>query len=286
LRYFFEEADSIFDLTKIEYLDKELEQLFPVDEDDFHPKYVDKLLKVNTLAGEEQWILVHIEVQGSKDEGFAERMFTYFYRIYEKYKRPIAALAILTDSNKNFRPNRFEKSFLSTKIQYDYKLIKVLDLDEKELIASSNPFAMVVLVAKKALNKGKLSQDEMFSLKIELAKTMLQKGFTQQKIRTMMNFLKFYVRFENKDFNSKFESSIDELSNKIRKPMGIEEFILTRAERKGELKGEKRGELTSKTLVIENLIQKMGLSNEQVANIAEVSIEFVEKIRLKLNTKH
>ena len=47
LRFFFENADEIFDMNRgFEFLDKELEQLFPIQENDFNPKYVDKLVKV------------------------------------------------------------------------------------------------------------------------------------------------------------------------------------------------------------------------------------------------
>ena len=89
LRFFFQNAEELFDFTKpFEFLDKELEQLFPSNPDDFTPKYVDKLVKVFTYEGTEKWILVHIEVQGSTDHEFSHRMFQYFYRIYDKYRRP------------------------------------------------------------------------------------------------------------------------------------------------------------------------------------------------------
>jgi len=113
LRFFFKNAEALFDFQRpFEFLDKELEQLFPSNPDDFSPKYVDKLVKVFTIEGEEQWILVHIEVQGSTDRDFAGRMFQYFYRIYDKYQRPITAFAILTDANKSFKPSYFEQRYL------------------------------------------------------------------------------------------------------------------------------------------------------------------------------
>jgi hypothetical protein len=64
LKFFFQNAEETFDLNrKISFLDKELEQLFPNNQDDFNPKYVDKLLKVYTKSGKEEWVLVHIEVR-------------------------------------------------------------------------------------------------------------------------------------------------------------------------------------------------------------------------------
>ena len=115
LRFFFENADELFDFERpFEFLDKELEQLFPTNPDDFSPKYVDKLVKVFTKEGSEQWILVHIEVQGSSDATFEHRMFQYFYRIYDKYQRPVTAFAILTDRNKGFKPSHFQQTYLGT----------------------------------------------------------------------------------------------------------------------------------------------------------------------------
>jgi predicted transposase YdaD len=53
--------------------------------------------------------------------------------------------------------------------------------------------------------------------------------------------------------------------------MGIEELILHITEQKGIEKG--------KAEVVQNLIIKLGLKNEQVANIAGVSIKFVMQVR-------
>src|SRR5690349_4149063 len=67
--------------------------------------YIDKLFKVYLKkSGEEQWILLHVEIQNEKDNEFSKRMFTYFYRIFDTYDRAIASLAVLADTNKTWRP--------------------------------------------------------------------------------------------------------------------------------------------------------------------------------------
>ena len=102
LKFFFEDAEKLFDMERgFQFLDKELEQLFPTEEIEA-PKFVDKLVKVFTKTGEEDWILVHIEVQGYDDKDFAKRMFTYFYRILDKYGKPVTAIAILQMRTGNF----------------------------------------------------------------------------------------------------------------------------------------------------------------------------------------
>ncbi|TVQ42695.1 MAG: hypothetical protein EA362_12740 [Saprospirales bacterium] len=79
LKYLYPDAENIFDFSKgFEFLDKELEDLFPKNEQE-NIRYVDKLVKVYHKKNGEQWLLFHIEVQGYKDPEFRERMFTYYY---------------------------------------------------------------------------------------------------------------------------------------------------------------------------------------------------------------
>ncbi len=182
LRFFFENADELFDMERgFQFLDKELEQLFPNTQDEFSPKYVDKLVKVFTCEGQEQWILVHIEVHGSRDNEFSHRMFQYFYRIYDKYQRPITAFAILTDRNKHFQPHKFEQSYLGTTLRYDFNMYKIQEQDEAKLLESNNPFAMVVLTVLVALKKGKMTENELLREKIALLRRLVNKGFKREK---------------------------------------------------------------------------------------------------------
>jgi predicted transposase YdaD len=85
LRFFYQDADNIFDFSKKpEFLDKELEELFPDQKNT--TRHVDKLVKVWLKDGSVKWILIHCEVQGYGDKDFELRMFIYFYRIFRRYK--------------------------------------------------------------------------------------------------------------------------------------------------------------------------------------------------------
>lgn len=287
LRFFFENADKLFDMQRgFEFLDKELEQLFPTNPDEFSPKYVDKLVKVFTREGEEQWILVHIEVQGSKDDEFSHRMFQYFYRIYDKYQYPLTAFAILTDRNRKFRPQKFEQTYLGTTLRYDFNLYKILEQDETVLLENNNPFAMVVLTVLVALKKGKLTEDELLGEKLTLAKRLLKRQFSKDKIRALMNFLKLYVRFGNTEKAIKFDEELAILTYKNKKTMGIEEFVLARAERVGEKRGEKRGMLLKENeknvSFVQTLLKETDFDDAKIARLASVTVEFVAQIREQL----
>ena len=129
LRFFVPNADDLFDFGKgFEFLDKELEQLFPPDDDNFSPQFVDKLVKVTTNEGNEECVFVHVEVQGYADKDFALRMFQYYARIWDKHSRPITAFAIFVDNSKNFHPTKYKTAYLGTEIYYKFNtFLKLLN---------------------------------------------------------------------------------------------------------------------------------------------------------------
>jgi hypothetical protein len=79
--FFFPQAHAGIDWNQgFEFLDKELQQV--VRDAELGKRLVDKLVKIYRMAGEETWVLIHIEIQGQREIDFAERMFVYYYRIY------------------------------------------------------------------------------------------------------------------------------------------------------------------------------------------------------------
>ncbi len=289
LRFFFPDADEQFDMSKgFQFLDKELNQLFPAEELK-EPKSVDKLVKVFTHSGKEQWMLLHIEVQGYLDKHFSERMFIYFYRIFERYRKPVTAIAILTDNYKSFRPSAFHYDFMGTSFTYTFNMYKIRDQDEKQLLDNPNPFAMIVCIVLLALKKGKLSEDELLKEKLSLARALLNRKIPIAKVRSLMTFLKYYVHFEDEKNNANFEEAL-EVITKNSKNMGIEEFLLDRAKKqgieegleKGIKKGIEQGIEQGKSDVVKNLLRAGKFSISEIANFAGVTESFVRKVKRSL----
>lgn len=87
LRFFFQEADTIFDIGKgFEFMDKELSEIYPELEKKGGSRFVDMLVKTYLKNGSEEWMLIHLEIQDRNDKHFAKRTFQYFYRIYDRYE--------------------------------------------------------------------------------------------------------------------------------------------------------------------------------------------------------
>ena len=110
-----------------------------------------------------------------------------------------------------------------------------------------------------------------------------------------MNFLRYYVRFENPVVNLKFDKEVEILTGRST-TMGIEELLLERAKNQGleeglekgleqgMEKGFEKGEENKSHAVVANLISH-GFSDEHAASIAEVSLDFVNKVRSELKGK-
>ncbi len=272
LLFFYPDAGSYFDFSKnFEYLDKELEQLFPPEDNSSQVRFVDKLVKVHCKNGDSEWILVHIEVQGYHDIHFGRRMFTYYSRILDKYDKPITAFAIFTESNAAFKPCEYYREFMGTSVLYKYNSFKILEQDEQLQVKSDNPFATVILTALVALKRKHIPENELLSIKATLARGLLLKGFSKKKIAKLMNFLRYYIRFEKAETVVKFDHIINHLTKRST-TMGIEEFLLDRAKKEGER--NKAAEL------ITNLLRETSFTIETIAHLVGMPPEFVEQVKL------
>ena len=157
-------------------------------------KIVDKLAKLYTHNGLEEWILIHCEVQGEYRSDFPQRMYTHFYRIFDKYGKRISTHAILTENTPKVRTRSYVTEFLNTKLEYRYNVYKISRQSEAELRQSNNPFAMVVLTVRSVLKKKCLDDVALMEIKLALVKQFLTMSLPKKKIRLMINFLKNYIR--------------------------------------------------------------------------------------------
>ncbi|MEB3342973.1 hypothetical protein [Okeania sp.] len=65
-------------------MDKEFKKNF--QDASLSKRLADKLVKVLLKNSQETVILIHTKIQGQYESDFAERMYVYHYRIYDKYR--------------------------------------------------------------------------------------------------------------------------------------------------------------------------------------------------------
>jgi len=300
MRFVFPEADRELDFTRsFEFLDKELGEMYPEPEKPMQTREVDKLVKVYQKDGEERWMLVHLEVQGWNDPLFSKRMFQYYYRILDRFNRPVTAIAIFTDRAGRNMPNRFEDRCLGTRLTYEYNTLFTLDYTHAQLEASDNPFAIVLLVVKMAELKNIRSNDEFDALLLE-QKTLIaillhqKRLFSEEKIKAIDIFLNNYITFRKPETNLIFMDRLDNITGK-RKTMGIAEQLaeikakeaLQEGLQKGMMEGLQKGlergraeERENASIVfVQNLLANTEFSIEKIASLANVSLGFVTKVK-------
>lgn len=281
MRYFFKadlcqiypDADELFDMDKgFDFLDKELGELYP-GVDIHHPKFVDKLVKMYKKNGAEKWLLIHIEVQGYNDALFTRRMFTYFCRILDRFDKEVASIAIFTDNDKSYCPDVYQYNSLDTSNIFRFKTYKIKGQDKEALENSDNPFAMVVLTVLIALEGSKNRPADLLNLTVDLARRLFRKGFSKFKINRLLYFLSAYVYFDNQEMFINFEREIATINNNERS-MGIKELATQLIEEHVKEK--------EKASFVTNLLVKSNHSLQEIAEFANVPIDFVIGIKNKL----
>lgn len=162
------------------FLDKELQQITP--DANSGRRYADKLIKVYANDGSETWVLIHVEVQGEPEYAFAERMYTYQYRLRDRYEVDVVSLAVLADTRDSFRPTTFHYQRWGCELTFTFPTAKLIDWEARwaELEASNNVFALVVMAQIKAkrVKDGATRKD----VKVALIRLLYERGYNRDQV--------------------------------------------------------------------------------------------------------
>lgn len=226
----------------------------------------DEILEVRLKNGDEMWVLVHIEMQNYSDNDFNERMFSYYYRIFDKHNKNIVSLAVLTDLNENFRPQPYKQDLFGTKINFEYNVVKLIDYSKKELLASDNPFAMIVLVHLEAMKAGR-NNNKKFDAKVRLTELLKEKGYSSKFVELLFVFMDTEIRLP-KDLEKKYEEKIGE---------SVMTHIVTSWEERGIEQGMQQGmqqgilqtakQMIRKNMDVNLIAEITGLTKKDIADI-------------------
>ncbi len=174
----------------------------------------DKLVKVRLKGGEERWILIHVEIQSSLEPKFTDRMFKYFYRIFDLYpEEKISAIVLYTGKSRPKAHDYFATGDGDgTGVFYFFNSFWVEEANNAALKASENPFALVTLAAKH-LNHSQKKGQKRLNFKLELIKLMEKKDYTLFQINSLLTFIQFLLILP-KNLELKFEEQFKELYEK------------------------------------------------------------------------
>lgn len=231
---FFPEAHADIDWGRpCESLDKELQQITP--EAQIGRRYVDKLVKVWLKTGEEQWVLVHVEVQMTDEAQFPWRMYVYNCRIFVRYNKKVASFAVLGDDNPDWRPQSYGYRLWGTEAGLTFPIVKLLDYATKrtELEESDSPFSTVIL-AHLDTQETRRNLGERKDRKFALVKRLLERGWDARRVRQLFNLIDWLMELP-KDLRTEFCEQVAHYEEEKRMPFvnTFEEIGLERGLVKG-----------------------------------------------------
>jgi hypothetical protein len=216
-----------------EALDKEFQQV--VRPAEIGRRYVDKLVKVWTKDGGECWVLIHVEVQTTRDTEFPKRVYVYNYRIFDRYDRAVASLAVLADDDPDWRPDHFYHRQFGCEAGIRFPPVKLLDYAAHEamLEASTNPFAKVVLAHLKAQETHR-DPASRHAWKIRLVRGLYERGFSAQDVRELFRVIDWMMELPP-PLDTMFWQELDRIQEERRMP------FITSVQRVGRREGLREG---------------------------------------------
>lgn len=229
----------------------------------------DKLLKLHLKDGTEQWVLIHIEVESGAKANVPERMFVYFYRIFDKEGKVVTALVIFSGDSVPKNHDRYEYDLLGTELVYKYNTYCVKDADEEELLKSDNPLAMAVLAAI-YVNRSKKKGELRLQYKLKLIELLRERDYGEKEIDALVQFINLLMVLP-KEMEQKFEDTITEIYNLKEKKMDAV----------SQAKMKRFGDKLVRALYGDSVADEIVEERKKVAQLAKEKEEAAQLVREK-----
>jgi hypothetical protein len=179
MAFFFRDAHAAIDWARpFDFLDQELAALSPGAR--MGKRRLDKLVQVRLRGSRaEQWVMIHLEIQSQRDTGFAERVFTYHYRVYDRYRRP----------------SSFSYDLMGSQMALFFPIVKLHDYASRieELLTQQNLFALVTATHLLS-QRSKRNAHKRRQAKWRLIKLVYTRTWDEQRIIDALRVIDWMMR--------------------------------------------------------------------------------------------
>ena len=227
---------------------------------------------------------MEVQSYSSGYEVFGERMFRYFYRIWDKFrykyddKSEIVAAAIYTYKGERGKDRKYVyklPELPEDMLVYNFKTLDIEKID-LESINNENPLKLVFKMGKKLLNTG-AADEEIYNAKIELAKELknYDKVKNNEQVKALVDFLEYLFLIEDPTLEDKYEE-FKKLQGGVFN-MSVDEIRKIHYTQKGIEQGIEQGKKEEKIKIAKSLLDILDI--EIVAEKTGLTIEELEKFK-------
>ena len=216
----------------------------------------DVLKKVTDTKGDT--FVLQIEFQVRDEPKMVYRMAEYFIMLERKYELPVKQFVIFLGSDNPKMPTELDMEML----KFKYPLVSLSTLDYHIFLNSDKPEEIILGIL--ANFKGENPENALKQILVRIKETT--KG--DFSLNRYFNQLRVLAQLRNLELNLK--NAMDSISEYIKE----ERDVLY-------LRGQER----EQTKFVTNLLQKLNLPFEQIADIAGVTVDFVKSVHRQLTSK-
>jgi predicted transposase YdaD len=226
--------------------------------------------------------ILHIEFQSTDDPQMQLRMFEYHALLARKFQIPILQQVFYLGPGISKMKNSLDYNNLS----YKFELLSIQSIPLDEYMNSKIPEEIILSIL---CNFGNLDPEKVVK---NIISRISELDISLREKQKTVNQLEILSKLRNLD--SIVESLINkvmilnlDIKDDIRFKKGFLEGEAigeakgeAKGEAIGEAKGEAKGEIKIKNKMIKALLKKGKLSIEEIAEVAEVTVEYVMEISL------
>jgi len=233
------------------------------------------ILVETRLKEEPGLILVHVEPQAYVQKDFNGRMFIYFSRLYEKYRRKILPVAVFSYDQVRDEPDSFALGFTFLDVlRFRYARLELKKLSWRDYLVSDNP------VAAALLSKMGFSPEEKVQVKLEFMRMLARLKLDPARTELIGGFFETYLKLNRQEE----EEFYRELGKMDQREVEVIMQITTSWHEKGREEGIAQGIAQGITagqvnLLLKQIKKRFGeLPAEVEAKIRVLNSEEIEKI--------
>lgn len=223
------------------------------------------LLVETRLKGEQALIIIHIEPQSYVQPHFQDRMFVYFSRLYEKYRRKILPIAIFSYDQIRDELDTLDISFSFFEVmKFQYLKLELKKQNWRDFLKQDNP------VAAALLSKMGYAQDERVKVKVEFLRMLARHEPNPAREKLITGFFETYLKLTGQE-----EQQLQQELTKLKPEEAKQIMEITTS-------WHERGRSEGKAETAKNLLM-IGMDKKLIAKVTGLTEEEIEKLHKELH---